>query len=67
MGSFQIYVIIFVTLPKFNSEFTPEKLTKPNRKGSSSNQYFFRAYVKLGGGFKYFLFSPVPREMIHFD
>ena len=26
--------------PKFNSEFSPEKLPKPNRKGSSSNHYF---------------------------
>ena len=28
------------TLPKFNSEFTPEKLPKPNRKGSSSKHHF---------------------------
>jgi len=26
-----------------------------------------RIYVILGGGFKYFLFSPQPGEMIHFD
>ena len=24
-------------------------------------------WVKLGGGFKYFLFSPLPGEMIQFD
>ena len=24
-------------------------------------------YKQLGGGFKYFLFSPLPREMIQFD
>ena len=26
--------------PKFNSEFSPEKLPKPNRKGLSSNHHF---------------------------
>ena len=34
----------------FNSEFSPEKLHKPNRQGSSSNHHFSRGYVKFGGG-----------------
>ena len=29
--------------------------------------YTFDVYVYLGGGFKYFLFSPLPGEMIQFD
>ena len=38
------------TPPKFNSEFTPEKLPKPNRKGSSSNHHFSGVFaVKLRG------------------
>ena len=32
--------LLEATPPKFNSEFTPEKLPKPNRKGASSNHHF---------------------------
>ncbi len=37
------------TPPKFNSEFTPEKLPKSNRKGSSSNHYFSGSMLNFGG------------------
>ena len=40
--------------PKFNSEFTPQKLPKPNRKGSSPNTPFLRGYVKLWGSVRVF-------------
>ena len=36
--------------PKFNSEFSPEKLPGPNRKGSSSNHLFFRGELLNFGG-----------------
>ena len=48
-------VIIFVTLPKFDSEFIPEKLPKPNRKGSSSNHYFSGPMLNFGGVYLFFL------------
>ena len=32
-----------------------------------SNQRVVSTYHYLGGGFKYFLFSPLPGEMIQFD
>ena len=39
------------TLPKFNSEFTPEKLPGPKRKGLSSNHHFSgeNSMLKLQG------------------
>ena len=37
------------TLPKFNSELSPEKLPKPNRKGSSSKHHFSGAMLNFGG------------------
>ena len=39
------------TLPKLNSEFTPEKLPKPKRKGSSSNHHFSGAMLSFQGVF----------------
>ena len=36
-----------ITLPKFN--IAPEKLPKPNRKGSSSNHHFSGAMLNFGG------------------
>ena len=36
-----------ITPPKFNSEFAPEKLPKPNRKGLSSNHPFFRGKLAV--------------------
>ncbi len=36
----------------------------PKKNGGAA--IFFRPLVMLGGGFKYFLFSPIFREMIHF-
>ena len=41
----------------------PEVVTKPNNHGKESHL----VPPKLGGGFKYFLLSSLPREMIHFD
>ena len=34
---------------KFNSEFSPQKLPKPNRKGSSSKHQFLKAMLNLRG------------------
>ena len=39
-----------VDLPKFNSEFTPEKLPKPNRRGSSSVSTIFQRQKLLNFG-----------------
>ena len=39
-----------VTLPKFNSEFSPEKLPKPNRKKTSSKHNFSGANSLLNFG-----------------
>ena len=35
--------------------------------GGVTLQQGFSENNSLGGGFKYFLFSPLPGEMIHFD
>ena len=44
-------LLIFITLPKFNSEFSTEKLPKPNTKGLSSFQPpFFRGELLNFGG-----------------
>ena len=56
------------TLPKFNSEFTPEKLPISNRKGSSSNESIFRGELLNFGGVTYFsdgLVQPPTRLDIH--
>ena len=54
----------------------PQKLKKvcwhesrpgPKRKGSSSNHPFSGAMLNFGGGFKYFLFSPLFGEGFQFD
>ena len=44
---------------KFDSKFAPENKSGPKRK--------VIIQATLGGGFKYFLFSPLPGEMIQFD
>ena len=42
-------------------------LLAPNKKTQDERMTMERMSYILGGGFKYFLFSPLCGEMIHFD
>ena len=69
-----------VNLPETNLQFAPEnRPSHPNRKGNRIPTIHFQGrllavsfrgrvlHLLLGGGFKYFLFLPLPGEMIQFD
>ena len=49
---------------KFTLGFSAQSLNVENHEAEVWNSFQQR---KLGGGFKYFLFSPLFGEMIHFD
>ena len=49
------------------SEVSPVAEISAHDSGTNANTHGTTKILQLGGGFKYFLFSPLPGEMIQID